>query len=433
MKTIKLPYKTTEDLTSILKQYSNVVRYSYNRFLEGKTEKDIRLLTKSLNSIDLLNSWLIQCGIKDGKAIQTRFKNEKVIFGGKCNLINRLKNKITKEEYQLKRLCPINIQGEELKQGNRSFKLDIIENNQIIFKLNKSTHIKLELPHLKNNIKNELFKLQQLNEVKQNQKGYTYSIRFDLKHIYISFEEFKNEQVKILNENRCLGIDLNPDTIGISVLDDGKVIHAQEFSLKPIFNKILNEKLSSNSDRMKYFQNKLKFETFEISKSISLIAKQFNCKSVFIEDLHFKGSSPIKLSNRKNKNLWKRELFVNNLTKRLNIEGIKLYSVNPAYSSFIGNLQYDYTDAVNASIEIARRGFEYRIKKNKKGFYPKLLVKHQWKEMVTKFTDWEKFYLEIKNLKLKYRVSLNEVKFKFNVFQQNSSHKSMVLNYVFYD
>ncbi len=141
MKTIKLPYKTNEDLTSILKQYSSVVRYSYNRFLDGKTEKDIRELTKSLNNIDLLNSWLVQCGIKDGKAIQTRFKNEKVIFGGKFNLINRLKNKITKEEYQLRRLNPINIQGEELKQGNRSFKLDIIENNQIIFKLNKLKHI----------------------------------------------------------------------------------------------------------------------------------------------------------------------------------------------------------------------------------------------------------------------------------------------------
>jgi predicted transposase len=88
--------KTTEDLISILKQYSNVVRYSYNRFLNGKTEKDIRELSKSLNSIDLLNSWLIQCGIKDGKAIQTRFKNEKVIFG-KYNLINKLKNKITKK------------------------------------------------------------------------------------------------------------------------------------------------------------------------------------------------------------------------------------------------------------------------------------------------------------------------------------------------
>ena len=430
MKTIKLSYKTAEDLTSIFKQYSNVVRYSYNRFLEGKTEKDIRLLTESLNSIDLLNSWLIQCGIKDGKAIQTRFKNEKVIFGGKYNLINRLKNKISKEEYQLKRLCPINIQGEELKQGNRLFKLDIIENNQIIFKLNRNKHIELKLPNLRNNIKKELFKLQQLNEVKQNQKGYTYSVRFDLQNVYISFEEFKQEPIKT-SENRYLGIDLNPDTIGISVLENDKVIHTQEFSLKPIFNKILNERLSSNSERMKYFQNKLKFETFEISKSISLLAKKFNCKSVFIEDLHFKEKSTIKISNRKNKNLWKRELFINNLTKRLNILGIKLYTVNPAYSSFIGNLMYDYTDAVNASIEIARRGFEYRIKKNKAGFYPKLLVKHQWKEMATEYTDWKKFYLEIKNLKLKYRVSLDEVKHSFNVFQQNSTSKSMVLNYVF--
>ena len=432
MKTIKLPYKTTEDLTSILKQYSNIVRYSYNRFLEGKTEKDIRELSKSLSNIDFLNSWLIQCGIKDGKAIQTRFKNEKVIFGGKYNLINRLKNKITKDEFSLKRLSPINIQGEELKQGNRSFKLDIIENNQIIFKLSKNKHIKLELPNLRNNIKKELFKLQQLNEVKQNQKGYTYSVRFDLQNIYISFEEFKQEP-NILNENRYIGIDLNPDTIGISVLENDVVIYTQEFSLKQIFSKILSEKLSSKSDKMKYFQNKLKFETFEISKSISLIAKQFNCKSVFIEDLHFKGSSQIKISNRKNKNLWKRELFINNLTKRLNILGIKLYLVNPAYSSFIGNLQYDYTDAVNASIEIARRGYEYRIKKNKTGFYPKLLVKHQWKEMATKYTDWKKFFIEVKNLKLKYRVSLDECLHKFSVFQQNSSHKSKVLNYVFYD
>jgi len=432
VKTIKLPYKTTEDLISVLKQYSNVVRYSYNRFLENKSEKDIRELSKSMNSIDLLNSWLIQCGIKDGKAIQTRFKNEKVIFGGKYNLINKLKNKITKDDYSLKRLSPINIQGEELKQGNRSFKLDIIENNQIIFKLSKNKHIELKLPNLRNNIKKELFKLQQLNEVKQNQKGYTYSIRFDLNNIYISFEELKEEPIK-LNENRYLGIDLNPDSIGVSVLENEKVIYTQEFSLKPMFNKILNEKLSSNSNRMKYFQNKLKFETYEISKSISLIAKQFNCKSVFIEDLHFKGSSDIKISNRKNKNLWKRELFINNLAKRLNILNIKLYSVNPVYSSFIGNLMYGYTDAINASIEIARRGFEYRIKKNKTGFYPTFDVKQQWKQMATSFSDWKKFFIEVKNLKLKYRVSLNEVNYKFNVFQQNSTSKSMVLNYAFYD
>ena len=135
MKTIKLPYKTNEDLTSILKQYSSIVRFSYNRFMEGKTEKYIRSLTKSLENINLLNSWLIQCAIKEGKTIQIRFKDEKVIFGGKINLINRIKNKISKEEFKLKKLTPLNIQGEVLQKGNRSFKLDLIENNQIIHKI----------------------------------------------------------------------------------------------------------------------------------------------------------------------------------------------------------------------------------------------------------------------------------------------------------
>ena len=432
MKTIKLPYKTSENLVTILKQYSSVIRYSYNRFLEGKTEKEVRYLIKSLNNINLLNSWLVQCAILDGKAIHKRFGNEKVIFGSKMNFINRLKNKITKEEYQLKRLLPVNIQGEVLKNGNRSFKLDIIDNNQIIFKLNRNKHIELKLPRLRKNIKNELFKLQQLNEVKTHQEGYTFSIRFDLNYIYISFEEFKKEENKNLNENRYLGIDLNPAAIGISILENDKVLYTREFSLKPIIDKILSENLNADSNKMKYFHNKLRFETIEISKSIAKLAKHYNCKFVFIEDLHFKDISEIKIVNRLVRNLWKKSLFISNLTKRLNIEGIKLYSVNPAYSTFIGNLQHDYTDAVNASIEIARRGYEIIIKKNKKGFFPNLVVKHHWKEMATTYTDWKKLFLDIKNLKLKYRVSLNDVKHSFKVFQQNSTRKSMVLNYIFY-
>ena len=436
MKTIKLPYKTNVDLTSIIKQYSNVVRWSYNRFHKLLKEKDVRQLSNSLNNIEL-NSWLIQCAIKDGQAIQKRFKNEKVIFGSKNNFFKRLKNIITKQEFQLKRLSSINIQGEMLQKGNRSFKLDIIENNKIIFKLNKLNHITLELPNLRNNIKKELFKLQQLNELKQGEHGFTFSVKLDLKYIYISFEEFKNEEIKQFNENRYLGIDLNPDTIGISILENNKVIHVQEFSLKPIFNKILNNSYSSYSKEMKYFQNKLIFETYEISKNISLLAKQFNCKCIFIEDLKFKQKISKEqkqnhLGNRKCKNLWKKEKFIQNLTKRLNINGIKLYLVNPAYSSFIGNLMYEFTDSVNASIEIARRGFEFRIKKNKTGFYPDLLVKHQWKEMATKYTDWKKFFIEVKNLKLKYRVSLNECLHKFNVFSLNQCKKSMILNYTFY-
>jgi len=188
---------------------------------------------------------------------------------------------------------------------------------------------------------------------------------------------------------------------------------------------------------MKYYQNKLKFETFKISKSISNLAKYYKCSLVCIEQLQFKQSVSKEqkynnMGNRKNKNLWKRELFVNNLIKRLNIYNISVHKVLPAYSSFVGNLQHDYTDAVNASIEIARRGYVYKILGSTTEFYPSFDVKHQWKEMATSFSDWKKFFSEIKKSKLKYRVSLDECKHPYKVFQQNSSVKSMILNYVFY-
>lgn len=116
MITITLPYNSDKNLLEISKQYSNVARYAYNRFLDGNTEKEIRLLTKSLNNVNSLNSWLVQCAILDAKALHKRFKSNKLIFGGKLNFINRLKNKITKSEFDIKRLSIVSIQGEETKK-----------------------------------------------------------------------------------------------------------------------------------------------------------------------------------------------------------------------------------------------------------------------------------------------------------------------------
>jgi len=437
MKTIMLPYKTTENLEPILRQYSSVVRYAYNRFYEGNEKKEVRHSCKKMNNIDLLVAYLFYCAIDDAEDIYKKSGNEKVIFGGKDNFYNKTKGKISKEEYRYKRLMPLCSQGNVIKKGNPLFKLDIIDNNQIIFKLNRNRHIILELPKLRDNIKEELYKLQELNKVKQGEKGYKFTVRLDLDNIYISFEEFKNEPTELydpadLDENRCLGIDMNPENIGISILENEEIIYAQEFSLSQIFDEIFKEKLSSDSPKMKYFHNKLNHETIEICKSIVELAKRYKCKTVFIEDLRFKKATSNRFSNRKIKNLWKKNLFVKNLTKRLKEDGINLYEINPKYSSFIGNMMYDYTDPINASIEIARRGYEVVIKDNSKGFFPDLVVKHRWKEMATAYTDWEEFFAEIKNQKLRYRVSLDECKHKYRVFQQNSTRKSMVKNYVFY-
>ena len=273
-----------------MKQFSSVVRFSYNRYFEGITDiKEIKSLVKGLNNIQDLKAKVIEYAISDGKDVHTRFQDKKVIFGGKNNFYERCKDKISNDEFKINKLSPITCQGCTLEKGNSFFSLDIIDNNQIIFKVNKDLHIPLLLPSLRKNIQKDLYKLEELNNIKFGEKGYKFSIKLDLKYIYISFQEFKTSESKTLtSKERYLGIDMNPNNIGVSIMEDNQLIHCQDFSLKELTDKFINSKLSSSSDKTKYFQNKIQFETIEISKKISLLAKYYNCKAVFIEDLSFK-------------------------------------------------------------------------------------------------------------------------------------------------
>lgn len=93
----------------------------------------------------------------------------------------------------------------------------------------------------------------------------------------------------------------------------------------------------------------------------------------------------------------------------MDILGIKVFEVNPMYSSFIGNLTNLYPDPISAAIEIARRGYGCIIKKTKE-FYPKLqasLVTSQWKDLLlgNEFASWKELFGFIKNSGMRYRVS----------------------------
>jgi len=238
-----------------------------------------------------------------------------------------------------------------------------------------------------------------------------------------------------LNPNKYLGIDMNPKHIGISIFDKERIVHTQEFDSSKLVDKITSHKGSSICKKTKNLNNKLNFETLEISKKIAQLAQYHKVKNVFIEDLKFKKSTQSKGSrfNRQTKNLWKREKFVQNLQKRLDVLGIKLIFVDAYYSSTIGNLQHNYTDPVNASAEIARRGFECVYKNNKCKFYPDLEVKHSWIETDTSsIKSWIELHNIIKKSKLKYRVSLEECgKFYIPKVFEQSSHKSLVSCYTF--
>ena len=160
-----------------------------------------------------------------------------------------------------------------------------------------------------------------------------------------------------------------------------------------------------------------------------------------MEDLNFK-SKEIKETNkefnRKTKNIWNRTFQTNLIAKYCNMSGIQLIEVNPCYSSFIGNIIYNYFDPVNASIEIGRRGMFKYMKGN--SIYPKITstIIDTMMERFRSFGDvrfikdcgtWVELYNRIKETGIIYRWQLEELDF-FKCFRKDTI-KSEVYLYTF--
>jgi len=399
------------NIESELKLFNSVIRFSFNRFQEGFKEKEVRA---KINSIFIGNSWLLQCALKVGAQLFKKHKDKKIIFGGK-NLLNRYINKlITKDEFKLLRMNPLNIQGEACKKGNRLFNFDFY-NSKLIFKISKINHKEIEFYKPRGKYFQELIKLQEL--VDNKQIALTVSLNKDF--VFLTYDEglinIEEKFIKLKN-NRIIGIDLNPNFIGLSVLefnknDEFKIIHKQVFNLLEL-NKI-SKKSSSNIDSI-YLTNKRTYELIQICYKIKDLINIYKSSKLVLEDLNIKSSNKHigKYFNRLCNNVWKRNLVINKMKMLGIIYGFEIVEVNPAYTSVIGNMLYGNKttpDMIASSIEIARRGF----KKYTKGwFYPNVdNLDEQWKQTLnySESTTWKELFNKIKNLKLKYRVQLNEI------------------------
>ena len=445
MQVLKIKYQTDDQSLNIIqdymKQYSSVQHFVYNRINEGKSQKDIKQQIKLLNNVDLMDSWFIQCSFYDIPKV------DKVIFGGKKNYFQRLKNNISKEEFKLKRLSSIYSIGEVVNKsvkGNRKFHIEQDLEN-IIFKPNKSTKINLKLIGL-NKRKQILSKLYQ----KQERKEIKIAYKLYLEYIYVIFEEtdIYNYETKFI-KNRVLSLDLNPNYIGWSIVDwksesEFDVIKSGVYSIKKLNDKDFNLKnkgYSSESKKRKFLNNKRNFETIQLVKNIVNKSIYYKCQLISIEDLSIK-SSDKELGKRFNKlvnNSWCRNTFVNNLTKRCNIHNIKLLKVKPDYSSFIGNFLYrslNLPDMVLASIEIGRRGYEFynqyisktkEIKKNivrpNLSMFQKLYLKSLEEfNLQPIYKDLIELYYFFKKSKLKYRLSIDSFNLQFSRFTSDKSY-----------
>ena len=184
MITIKLHIQTTEEnkerILKYQKQYSNLLHVYFNRYKDGLSQTQCKHL--ELNNIELLDSWFKQSCIFEAISLVTRFKDKNIIFGGKKNFFNRMKNLISKEKYQENRLSPIYSIGEPRCKGNRKF--FIKDSSTIIFKPNKKEHIKL-------NIKTSGKYKDYLNLliIHQELKDISITYKLSSSFIWISFDE----------------------------------------------------------------------------------------------------------------------------------------------------------------------------------------------------------------------------------------------------
>lgn len=417
MKTIsfKIEYTNQESIDYDSRVYSSIVRYSLELFFKRLSTT---LVYQNVCSKFKLNSHLCNCALREGYGIykaelekikeaeKNNRKYHKSSFG---NLTKLNKGLITKEEYKKQRNRGVFSEGENgCAKGNRLFQIDI-QNYTVIYKRSRNEHIELKI---KENLSPKRKRLLESICLTMENKLSPVSFRIKNDNLYIIYDETVIESFKKFKElksNRVLGIDLNPNYIGLSILefdkkDNFKIIHKRVFDISN-----LNEDGSTN---------KVRYELQQIDNEILRLCKHFKVSKLCVEDLKFKKNNKFwsKKLNRLCKNKFRYCQIKNHLQTLCNVYGVEFIEVNAAYSSFVGNFCYgnDNTpDMIAASIEIARRGFK---KFQKEWFYPSMVtlerikevLGNQWKkELKLAYKSWKTFFNQIKKLGLKYRFQLD--------------------------
>lgn len=401
--------KTEEEIEDIITDIEDL-KVSINE-LKNKNVTDTR--TKK---IGLLKKTIFILNRKLDK--KNKFIKSDIVFGSKKLLsdISFLSNNKSlnfniieekKKDYLKKRKGDIYLMGEANQKGNRFFDFDLV-NKIITYKPFHGKKIELKICNRIDKFEKEL-----QSAIDNKQLSVSVSLNNDI--ISLSFDEAtlcgfsinkserklevkeatkyvvsKEEHAAIAKEiyasyynrlrerqlsdklsNRYLGIDLNPEYIGYSIIDklpngEISIIMAGSFNFTAITKKT---SLSSDHPETVKRNNKRKHERSESICELFSLMKHYHVGTFIMEDLNFKSTNKIerKEFNRKIKNIWDRDLISALINKKCTEGGFILDLVNPVYTSLIGNLSYRVFDPVASSLEIVRRGC---TKYDKGCFYP---------------------------------------------------------------
>ncbi len=405
--------------------------------------------------------------LQNKKSILERTINNDCCFGGKALLRNITKHaqeaqniggKFTDEEvknktqlyerelseFRSKRTLGVYIIGACNMMGNRNFIFDL-SNNKIIFKINRHNHVVISFKSRRDKI--YLEKLQYLIDTKQ----IPITVRITETHVCFSFDEsivsgfnfeeteycrtikaneiktkegkkeiakqfYERLKVKMLIGKmlgRYAAVDLNPKEISLVIGDklnvngESNIIYKQVFNLEKLCDKT---GFASDSKKEKSYNNKRKHEIKEIWKRIFTICIHYKVFNFVSEELNFKDSRKKETTNvefnRQTKNIWHLKLTKNLISKYIKTFGFKHVEVNPAYSSFIGNMVNTDYDPIAAALELLRRGMVRFEKGN--SLYPSLHQINRQKLVYLacengSWKTWQQLYKHVTRAGMRYR------------------------------
>ena len=341
--TIKLKLKEPIRIEDFQRKYNNVVRFAYNRAIEGADKYGVFALLGGLNNVDELDaSWRREAAKVGFAAAKASLKKGTVaIFGGRRNFRDRLEGKISREEFLARRrLVPVTCEGSKADHlGNRKFRFDFtalegwvrLGRDKVAFSCHKTGRRNMLM----------LAKLEGL--VHEGKCGVTFKLSET--HLYVVFDVGLMPKGASYEHDKSvtLAVDANPNYIGLSIVKDGVVALTKAYDLT---------KLRGRSN------DKRKYELTQVVLDIKRLCVRYKVSYVGVEKLEI-GAKDHKKGRRFNKQVnheWCREYFFNSLRKHMCLVGCKVVEVVAAYSSFIGCLLYpSETDSVAASIELNRR------------------------------------------------------------------------------
>ena len=326
-------------LERLSRDFNSCVRFSYNLFHKKDLEfNEVRKEAKA--KYKALNTRQISDAVMLGKAVKTRNKDNKVIFGGK-KLFERVRvGIVTKEQWQNARDYKVYARGDASKSGNPNIRV-VGEHIRITTGTRQFEHYRLFIPKKYR---------EQLLELLQS--GQAYNIRLkrkDATHWGVVIDyEIPDPEVVVNFDNGAIGVDTNVDRIALcEVSRDGNYVKSKT---------LVNSRLKDGS------MDKRKYDIGCLVKQVVHEAKNKQ-KGIVFENLKFKKDlSGSKKQNRVKSNfVWHK--FLELLERKCIEHGIAYRKVNPAYTSFIGKTKYSgiYKVTIHeaAAFVIARRGLGF--------------------------------------------------------------------------